>query len=190
MRPFAWLTTTLALTAALGCNRSHAEQQQAASAAMNQHTVYDFSLVHIDGKPAPLSDYRGKVLLVVNVASECGFTPQYAGLQQLYERYASKGLVVMGVPCNDFGGQEPGTSEEIQTFCSSEFHVTFPLFEKVAIKGREPHPLYKWLTADGDSVAWNFNKFLIDRNGKRIKHFASRVEPMSPELTKAIEKLL
>lgn len=156
---------------------------------MSQRAVYDFSLTHIDGKPAPLSEYRGKVLLIVNVASECGYTPQYAGLQQLHERYASRGLVVMGVPCNDFGGQEPGTSEEIQTFCSSKYSITFPLFEKVAIKG-SPHPLYQWLTADGDSVAWNFNKFLIDRQGKRIKHFGSRVEPLSQQLTQAIEALL
>lgn len=175
------------VTASMGCQDE--QPQKPASTAMSQHTVYDFSLTHIDGKAAPLEEYRGKVLLIVNVASECGYTPQYAGLQQLHERYASLGLVVMGVPCNDFGRQEPGTSEEIQAFCSSKFHVTFPLFEKVTIKGNA-HPLYQWLTSNDDSVAWNFNKFLIDRNGKLIKHFGSRTEPLSSEMTKAIEGLL
>jgi glutathione peroxidase len=179
----------MALVANTSCSRKQTEQTQSTSAAMSQQTVYDFSLSQIDGKPAPLSEYRGKVLLIVNVASECGYTPQYAGLQQLHERYSSRGLVVMGVPCNDFGRQEPGTSEEIQTFCSSNYGITFPLFEKVAIKGNA-HPLYQWLTANGDSVAWNFNKFLIDRNGKLIRHFGSRTEPLSSEMTQAIEALL
>jgi glutathione peroxidase len=181
------LATTLAIS--VGCERRQTSHDKPESTVMSQHTIYDFSLTHIDGKPAPLTQYRGKVLLVVNVASECGYTPQYAGLQQLHERYSSRGLVVMGIPCNDFGRQEPGTSEEIQEFCSSKFHVTFPLFEKISIKGNA-HPLYKWLTADGDSVAWNFNKFLIDRTGKPIRHFGSRTEPLSDDMTKAIEALL
>jgi glutathione peroxidase len=156
---------------------------------MNDHTVYDFSLTRIDGTPLPLSDFRGKVLLVVNVASECGYTPQYAGLQQLHERYAERGLVVVGIPCNDFGRQEPGSSAEIQTFCSSNYGITFPLSEKVTIKSK-PHPLYQWLTSKGDSVAWNFNKFLIDREGKPVRHFGSRTEPLSDEMIKSIEALL
>jgi glutathione peroxidase len=190
MRSIAVGALALAVVAGASCSRKQAEQTQPTSAAMSQQTVYDFSLSHIDGKPAPLSEYRGKVLLIVNVASECGYTPQYAGLQQLHERYGSRGLVVMGIPCNDFGRQEPGTSEEIQAFCSSKYGITFPLFEKVTIKGRAPHPLYQWLTSNGDSVAWNFNKFLIDRQGKPIRHFGSRTEPLSSEMTQAIEALL
>lgn len=155
-----------------------------------QNSVFEFSLESIDGARVELSQYRGKVLLIVNVASRCGFTPQYAGLQQLHERYAARGLVVLGVPSNDFGAQEPGSNEEIQTFCSTEYGVTFPMFSKIVVKGSGQHPLFRWLTADGDSVSWNFNKFLIDKEGHLVEHFGARVKPLSKELLAAIEKQL
>jgi len=152
--------------------------------------VYAFELKTIDGKAEPFSQYKGKVLLLVNVASECGFTRQYAGLEELHQKYQSQGLVVLGIPANEFGGQEPGTNEEIRTFCESKFHVTFPLTEKVVVKGPGQVPLYGWLTAQKGEVTWNFNKFLIDRDGKLVEHYESKVEPMSPELSSAIEKAL
>jgi glutathione peroxidase len=157
---------------------------------MTPADIYQFSLNAIDGTPKSFADYRGKVLLVVNVASECGYTPQYTGLQALHEKYRDRGLIVLGVPSNDFGRQEPGSNAEIAEFCDSKFHVTFPMFEKIVVKGEGQDPLYSWLTSNGDPVSWNFNKFLIDRNGQIVKHYASKVEPLSSELTGAIEQLL
>ena len=182
------LSIGMVLSAA-ACN-SPSSQPSPSRTAMAEQSIYDFTLNAIDGKPVSLGSLQGKVLLVVNVASECGFTPQYAGLQRLHEQYADRGLVVLGIPSNDFGRQEPGTNQEIQTFCSSEFGVTFPLFEKVVVKGAGQHPLYNWLTSKGDSVGWNFNKFLIDRKGQLVKHYGARVEPESKELTSAIKALL
>jgi glutathione peroxidase len=180
------------VTAAVGCNAvpANKSESQERNAAMSAKNIYDFSLNAIDGTPTPLSAYRGKVLLVVNVASECGYTPQYAGLQELYQKYSGRGLVVLGVPANEFGRQEPGSNEEIAEFCSSKFHVTFPMFEKIVVKGEGQHPLYAWLTSNGDPVSWNFNKFLIDKNGAVVKHYSSKVEPLSGELTGAIEAQL
>lgn len=154
--------------------------------------VYDFPVETIAGKPQSLSIYKGQVLLVVNTASKCGFTKQYAGLQSLYEKYKDRGLVVMGFPSNNFGGQEPGTNEEIQQFCTTRFNVTFPMFGKVSVKGGDMHPLYVWLTShpNGAAVSWNFNKFLIGRDGNLIAHFGSRAAPESEELNAAIEKAL
>lgn len=152
-------------------------------------SVYPFSLTTIDGKPAPLSAFEGKVLLLVNVASACGYTPQYAGLQTLHEKYASKGLVVLGLPCNDFGAQEPGSEEEIQTFCTTNYSVTFPLFSKVGVK-KNPHPLYAYLQGEKGAVEWNFTKFLIGRDGKVLEKFSSAVKPESKELISAIEGAL
>jgi glutathione peroxidase len=148
----------------------------------------------LDGKPFSLSDYKGKVVLLVNVASKCGFTPQYKGLQALQDKYKAKGFTVVGVPCNDFGSQEPGTSEEIRKFCTDNYNVTFPLTEKVHVKGAEQHPLYARLTGKdaefpGD-IKWNFGKFLIGRDGKILQRFDSQVKPESPELTGAIEAAL
>ncbi|HTM45623.1 MAG TPA: glutathione peroxidase [Polyangiaceae bacterium] len=176
----------------LGCNQTPPPVKASErTAPMTTQSVYDFSLNTIDGAPLSLAQYKGKVLLIVNVASECGFTPQYQGLEQLHEKYAARGLVLMGVPANEFGHQEPGTNEEIKEFCSTKFHVTFPMFEKIVVKGEGQHPLYQWLTSnDKDSVSWNFNKFLIDRQGHLVKHFGARVTPMSAELTQAIEALL
>jgi glutathione peroxidase len=177
---------------ALGCTRTPAPTKvDERTAPVTTQTAYDFSLNTIDGAPLSLAQYKGKVLLIVNVASECGFTPQYEGLEQLHEKYAARGLVLMGVPSNEFGHQEPGTNEEIKEFCSSKFHVTLPMFEKIVVKGEGQHPLYQWLTSnDKDSVSWNFNKFLIDRQGRLVKHFGTRVTPMSDDLTKAIEAQL
>lgn len=158
---------------------------------MAASSVHEFTLSTIDGKPAPLSSYKGKVLLLVNVASKCGYTPQYKGLQSLYEKYKDRGLVVVGVPANNFGSQEPGTNEEIKTFCSRTYNVTFPMMSKVSVKGEDKTPLYGYLTdAAGGDVKWNFTKFLVDKDGKVISRFESKVTPDSPELTAAVEKAL
>lgn len=157
-------------------------------------SVYDITVKDIDGKQVKLDRYKGNVLMIVNVASECGFTPQYEGLQKIYQKYQSQGLVVLGFPANNFGGQEPGSEAEIKTFCTQRFKVTFPMFSKVSAKGSDIHPLYKYLTASnpkfaGD-VAWNFNKFLIDKTGNTIARFDSSDEPESADVTQAIEGAL
>jgi glutathione peroxidase len=159
-------------------------------------TLHDFSLKSIDGKDTPLSTMEGKAVLVVNVASRCGFTPQYTGLERLYEKYRDRGLVVIGVPCNQFGGQEPGTEQEIKAFCETNYSVTFPLFSKVDVNGGSRHPLYAWLTAASTSpkgpgdVTWNFEKFLVGKDGAVRGRYASNVKPESTELTTAIEAAL
>jgi len=147
-----------------------------------------------EGKAATLQDYAGKVVLIVNVASRCGNTPQYAGLEDLYKKYGSEGLVVLGFPCNDFGGQEPGTNEEIQAFCESKYAVTFPILDKVHVKGAEQAPLYAALTDPaakfpGD-VKWNFGKFLIGKDGEVLARFEPKAKPESPEVVAAIEVAL
>jgi glutathione peroxidase len=157
-------------------------------------SIYDISLKDIDGKPTSLKAYKGKVLLIVNVASRCGYTPQYAGLESLFEKYKDKGLLVLGFPCNQFGGQEPGTNEEIKQFCSSKYQVTFPLFDKIEVNGPNRHPLYLALAGKdaafpGD-IKWNFNKFLIGRDGKVLKRFDSGTKPEAKALTEAIEAAL
>ena len=151
-------------------------------------------LKDIDGKDTSLAAYKGKALLVVNVASKCGNTPQYEGLEALWRKYKDAGLTVLGFPCNDFGAQEPGTNAEIKTFCSSKYEVTFPLFDKLHVKGPEQHPLYAALSGKdaafpGD-VKWNFGKFLIGRDGKVLARFEPGVKPDSKEVTDAIEKAL
>ena len=157
-------------------------------------SIYDFSATSIDGKPAELSTYRDKVLLIVNTASQCGFTPQYQGLQALYDKYASQGLVVLGFPCNQFGKQEPGSTTEIQSFCEARFGVSFPLFQKIDVNGKDAHPLYKYLTkaAPGilgtKAVKWNFTKFLVDRNGNVVERYSSMTKP--EDIEKAIQGLL
>ena len=154
-------------------------------------SVYDYSMTTIDGKPAPLSTYKGKVLLVVNVASKCGYTPQYTGLEALYKKYKDRGLVLVGVPANNFGGQEPGTNEEIQTFCSRTYGVTFPMMSKVSVKGDDKAPLYQYLTSNtGGEVKWNFTKFLVGRDGRILERFEPAVKPDSAELLSAVEKAL
>jgi glutathione peroxidase len=159
-------------------------------------SVLDFSMRDIDGKDVKLAKYKGNVLLVVNVASKCGYTPQYEGLQATYAKYKDKGFYVLGFPANNFGSQEPGTETEIKEFCTSKYHVTFPMFAKISVKGEDQDPLYKFLTSretdpefSGD-ITWNFNKFLIDRNGKVVARFTSKDTPESPNVTAAIEKYL
>jgi glutathione peroxidase len=148
----------------------------------------------IDGKDTTLQPYAGKVLLIVNTASQCGFTPQYEGLEALWSKYQGQGLEVLGFPANDFGAQEPGSNAEIKQFCTSKFHVTFPMFSKIHVKGSEQHPLYAALTGPASPkpgpVGWNFNKFLISRDGKILAHFQSETEPDSATLTQAIETAL
>ena len=145
-------------------------------------TVHDFRAKSIDGSDVTLSEYRGKVLLVVNVASRCGFTPQYTGLEALHEHYAAQGFAVLGFPCNQFGAQEPGSEREIAQFCTRNFGVTFPLFAKIDVNGEAAHPLFKHLkaaTADNEPIKWNFAKFLVDQDGKVVKRYAPTVEPAS-----------
>jgi len=154
-------------------------------------SIYEFSLKTIDGTPAPLSAYKGKVVLLVNVASKCGYTPQYAGLEKLYEKFKDRGLVIVGVPANNFGAQEPGTNEEIRTFCTRNYNVSFPMMSKVSVKGADTTPLYGYLTAQtGGDIKWNFTKFLIDKKGNIVSRFESAVTPEAPELVGAIERSL
>ena len=163
-----------------------------ACTAVAGQSVYDFSAETITGKPQSLSAYKGKALLIVNTASKCGFTKQYAGLQALYETYKDRGLVVLGFPANNFMRQEPGTNEEIAQFCSTRFNITFPMFGKIDVKGGNIHPLYAWLTShpNGKKVSCNFNKFLVGRDGDVIAHFGSRTAPDDPKLIAAIESAL
>ncbi len=152
-------------------------------------SFFDFAVNNLQGQPQSLGSYKGKVVLVVNVASECGYTPQYAGLQKLQDTYRDKGLVVLGFPCNQFGGQEPGGAAEIQA-CSSKFHASFPLFEKVAVKGAGKAPVYAFLTAKHPEPKWNFTKYLVGKDGQVLQSFPSQVDPNSPELKLAVEKAL
>jgi glutathione peroxidase len=159
-------------------------------------TLYDNDIAALDGSPLDLGAYRGEAVLVVNVASKCGLTPQYTGLEHLQERFAGRGFTVLGVPCNQFGEQEPGSAEEIQTFCSTTYGVTFPMTEKVEVNGAGRHPLYKELTAFADDegeagdVQWNFEKFLVSPDGEIVHRFRPRVEPESLEVVSAIEAVL
>lgn len=157
--------------------------------------LYDFTLPSIEGEPTSLSSYKGKVILLVNVASRCGFTPQYSALESLYEKYKERGFVILGFPANNFGGQEPGTNAEIKSFCTLTYNVTFPMFTKVSVKGADMAPLYQYLTRQANptlagDIKWNFTKFLVDRSGKVVARFESPVKPDSPEVVNAIEWLL
>ena len=164
------------------------------SAAAAAASIHDVTVTDIDGKGVKLDAYRGQVLLIVNVASECGYTPQYEGLQALFAKYQAKGLVVLGFPCNQFGAQEPGSNAEIKQFCSAKFHVTFPMFAKIDVNGANRAPLYGMLAGKGSpfpgNVKWNFAKFLVGRDGTILKRFESDVEPDAAELTQAVEAAL
>jgi glutathione peroxidase len=179
---------TLALSAAALCIL--------AVTAFAASTIYDFTLDALNGTPTPLANFKGKVVLVVNVASQCGYTYQYDGLQSLYTKYRDQGFVIAGFPSNDFGEQEPGTNEEIGAFCRSKYGVTFPMFSKISVRGLDKEPLYQFLTSRapnpifGSEIQWNFTKFLIDRSGNVIKRFEPKVEPLSSEVTSAIEAAL
>jgi len=156
-------------------------------------TAHDFSFTSIDGKPMKLSQFSGHPVLVVNVASKCGLTPQYEGLVQLYHDMKDKGLIVLGVPSNQFMGQEPGTNEEIATFCSTTFGVDFPMTEKVDVKGATAHPMFRWMKDELGEPAeplWNFHKFLIGKDGRALKAFNPRTEPLSPEIRQSVEAAL
>jgi glutathione peroxidase len=159
-------------------------------------SIFDVAIRALDGAPADLGQYRGKAVLVVNVASKCGLTPQYASLQRLYETFAGRGLVVLGVPCNQFGGQEPGTSLQIKDFCEANFGITFPITEKVEVNGPQRHPLFEQLTAtpDADGVAgdvrWNFEKFLVGPDGAVAARFRPLTDPLAPELVAAVERVV
>src|ERR1700742_2055333 len=158
--------------------------------------IYSFTLNSIDGQPTSLGAYKGKVVLLVNVASRCGFTPQYTALEAIYEKYKDRGFVIVGIPANNFGSQEPGTNAEIKTFCSSKYNVTFPMMSKVSVKGDDTTPLYQYLTdksanpSTGGDIQWNFTKFLVGRDGQIVARFEPKVTPDSPEVTAAIEKAL
>jgi glutathione peroxidase len=153
-------------------------------------SLHDITATTIDGESQSLSAYKGKVLLVVNTASECGFTPQYTGLEKLWREYKDKGLVVLGFPSNDFGGQEPGSEDDIKSFCSTKFHTTFPLYAKVKTQGDGQSPVYRFLSADYGEPKWNFHKYLVDRDGKVRKAFPSAVAPDDPALRAAIDEAL
>jgi len=153
-------------------------------------TIYDVDIDALAGGPAELDRYRGQVVLVVNVASRCGLTPQYAGLQKLHDSYAGRGFTVLGVPCNQFAGQEPGSAEEIADFCDANYGVTFPLTEKVDVNGAGRHPLYRELVGDGVDIQWNFEKFLVGPDGAVAARFDPRTEPQDERLTAAVEQLL
>jgi glutathione peroxidase len=164
--------------------------------AVAAKSVYNFTLKSIDGQPVHLSQYHGKVLMLVNVASKCGYTPQYTALESLYEKYKDRGLVIVGIPANNFGGQEPGTNEEIKKFCSSKYNVSFPMMSKVSVLGDDKTPLYVFLTDKtqnpqiGGDIKWNFTKFLFDRNGKPLERFEPNVTPDSPQVVAAVESAL
>jgi glutathione peroxidase len=157
-------------------------------------SIYSFSARTLAGEPVTLERYAGKVLLIVNTASECGFTPQYAGLQKLYETYSARGLVLLGFPCNQFGKQEPGDAAQIGAFCEKNYGVTFPMFEKIDVNGANAHPLYRWLTEEApgllglEAIKWNFTKFLVDREGNVVKRYAPVTKPEA--IAADIEKLL
>ncbi len=155
--------------------------------------IYSFAMKTIDGQDKPLADYKGKALLVVNTASRCGYTPQYKTMQDLYQKYKDRGFEILAFPANNFGAQEPGSDQEIKEFCSTKFHVTFPVFSKISVKGGDIHPLYQYLTTEsgfpGD-IKWNFNKFLIDPSGKVVARFDSGADPMFPQVAGEVEKVL
>ncbi len=157
------------------------------------HGIYDFTMTTIEGKPKSLADYRGKALLVVNTASKCGFTPQYEGLEALYQKYHAKGFEVLAFPANNFLFQEPGSNEQIQKFCSTKYNVTFPLFAKISVKGKDIAPLYQYLTKEspytGD-IGWNFAKFLVGPDGTIVARFDPKVDPLDPQVTSKLEAVL
>ena len=164
--------------------------------AAHATSIYDFTMKSIDGQPVSLKSYSGKVVLLVNVASRCGFTPQYTGLEKLYEKYKDRGLVIVGIPANNFAQQEPGTNDEIKKFCSTKYNVSFPMMSKVSVLGDDETPLYRFLTDKaanpqiGGDIKWNFTKFLFDRSGNPVARFEPATTPDSPEVQAAIESAL
>ena len=185
------VTAALALAATLSISVHAAQSKPASQAGGGVTSFYDLKPMTLDGKPGNLAQYKGKVSLVVNVASKCGYTPQYDGLEKLHKDMQGKNFNVLGFPSNDFGGQEPGTAEEIITFCRATYGVTFPMFEKVVTKaGAGQSPVYSFFGASGDLPAWNFGKYVIGKDGKVVAYFPSKVTPDAPELRAAIAKAL
>lgn len=168
----------------------------APSTDMNISSIYDIDVIDIDGNTVNLGNYKNKVVMFVNTASKCGYTPQYEGLQNIYDKYKDRGFVILGFPANNFGGQEPGSNEEIKEFCTLRYKVTFPMFAKISVKGEHQHALYKYLTSEDSNpafageITWNFNKFLANHEGAIIGRFSSKETPESTEVTSAIEKAL
>jgi glutathione peroxidase len=166
------------------------------STAPPEKSVYEFTMKDIDGRDVKLDAYKGKVAMIVNVASKCGYTPQYDGLEAIYEAYKDRGFTILAFPANNFLGQEPGTEADIKEFCSTNFGVKFPLFAKISVTGKDQHPLYTFLTSKesnpefGGDISWNFNKFLLDKNGKVVARFATKEKPESEAVTSTIEKYL
>lgn len=161
--------------------------------AMSPANIYEFKMDNIDGKPVELTKFKGQVLVVVNVASKCGLTPQYEGLEAMHKKYKDKGLSVLGFPANEFGGQEPGTNAEIKEFCTGKYNVTFPMFSKIVVKGEGIHPLYKWLldqTENKADIEWNFAKFVVGRDGKVIARFHPKTAPNDPAFVAVVDKAL
>jgi glutathione peroxidase len=184
----SWVAACLALLPPF--NTVQAQTKSKGSTGM---TAYDFAFTGIDGKPLPMTQFRGKVVLLVNTASQCGFTPQYADLETVYQTYRNKGLVVLGVPSNDFGGQEPGTAAQIKDFCEVNFNIDFPMTDKQAVIGPQAHPLYQWIGRELGEAAlpkWNFHKYLIGADGALIEVFPTPVKPTDPKVTAAIEAAL
>ena len=194
-----WVVLSLLFPAAVALRGDGASPPAAPAASTNAvsapaaavaPSLYNFTVNSLDGKPVDLGQYKGHVVLVVNTASHCGFTSQYAGLEKIYEDYKDKGFVVLGFPSNDFGGQEPGSPKEIATFCTNSFHVTFPLFEKVRTQGDGRSPVYEFLSTGHGAPQWNFHKYLVDKSGKVIGEFPSQVNPEDKQIRDAIDAAL
>lgn len=200
MRPFRSATLLTVLAAALAvpacwlARRSSAPGQEGETPVAD--SIYEFTMTDIDGNDVSLATFKGKVVMIVNVASKCGFTGQYAGLQALYAKYRDRGFVILGFPSNDFLWQEPGSNTEIKQFCTLNYGVTFPMFAKIHVKGRDQHPLYAYLTDKranpelGGRITWNFNKFVVGRDGRPVARFGSRATPASEEVVSAVERAL
>lgn len=172
---------------------AQAREQGTILMATQTPMVYDFTLNDIDGKPVSLSQFRGKVLLLINTASFCGNTPQYTDLEKMYEQYREKGFEILAFPANNFGQQEPGTNAEIKTFCYTKYSLSFPLFSKISVKGDDKHPLYRYLTEQSPfpgEVEWNFQKYLVDRSGKVVARYPHRTKPLAPEIVQDVERVL
>lgn len=187
--------TAIALFLTFGCaNNNPAQTDSALATTAQAKTIYDFALKDINGKDVNLSDYKGKIVMIVNTASKCGNTPQYEGLEKIYDKYKDQGFVVLGFPANNFMGQEPGTDKEIKDFCTLKYNVTFPMFSKISVKGDDQNAFYNYLTNPkskfpGD-ITWNFEKFLTDREGNIIARFSPKTKPEDPQVIDAIEKTL
>src|SRR5574341_1857065 len=195
MRPYKTKLSAMALAIGVvaGCGSGYLFEPEGPRAGEVGHGIYEFTLDDIDGKPLPLNRFRGKVLLVVNTASFCGNTPQYEQLQTMYEQYRDKGLEILAFPANNFGKQEPGSNEEIKSFCYTKYSLTFPLFSKISVKGDDKHPLYRYLTEQRPfpgEVEWNFQKYLVDRTGRIVARYHHRTKPLADEIVQGIETAL